>query len=281
MGNYRNKGSIGPTTQKVAQSYDSKTGYTTTYIHEGTASALADLKSNYEQQGCKVSYESIGEANDYYRLTVTFSAAEPSAVSPEEATTELSDEWTLEGNMLEKSIWTHPTLTAQLDLVIDRKIRTGLIKTLKRFADGDADTLDEYDTVAAILDDVNAIQFNVGYSALTTTVFESLMDELLKGVDAYEVSQWVLKRTIELPPACVTVINDAYTGRIFSTAGLAAFEALPASGLRFSLSSIAPTGYWLKRCPTANFKRNGNTTISYEYWHADSWSYFIYGALVA
>jgi hypothetical protein len=278
MSGYKNKGSIGPVQLKTEQSYDPNTLYTTVHKHRGTLAALETLRDEYIAAGVRVSMSPDDESNDYYTLTATYSASSAGSTTPASETSALADKWTLESNMLQKSLWTLPAVVTELNVLTDRADRAWLIKTLKLFIDGDDTILPAYPTVEDILDAASAGPPAVYLSA---TVFNDLVDLMTNGVDSYEVPQWVLKRTIELPPACTVIANDQYVNRIYSTTGMATVEGMPVSGLRFSLTSIAPVGYWLKRSPTVEYTRNGNTTITYEWWHVDSWALMIYGTAIA
>jgi hypothetical protein len=63
---------------------------------------------------------------------------------------------------------------------------------------------------------------------------------------------------------------------IYSASGLSAAESIP-STIVFTMLS----GYYLKRTPTITQQPNGRFQIVTEWWHADTWSETLYGAVVA
>jgi len=60
-------------------------------------------------------------------------------------------------------------------------------------------------------------------------------------------------------------------GKVYSTAALQSAENIPGT-IKFSL----PDGYWLKRTPTVDQYGTDKWQITQEYWHADSYSTFLY-----
>lgn len=152
--------------------------------------------------------------------------------------------WDLQGNDLEKDLFTHPEFEAmdsdQRELL--RKVRADAVNADRS----------EIDPTGAPADFLNLI---------------------LLGTQSYTISQYVLRATIAVPgtfnPAVpITALN---VGKVYEdNADLIVAEAIPA--LPFAL----PAGMWLKRTPVWTQQDGRRWQYVQEWWHATTWSARLY-----
>jgi len=184
---------------------------------------------------------------------------------------ELTTVWTLDGNDLEKSIWEHPKISRQLALITDPDKAITLRQMIEAFISGTTvvdDNEEEFKpTQAEILQFASDI--GVGFD---TFVLSEFLGALARGVEAFTVSQYVLRREIVVPR--YTNIRPAYSyvGQLLYTRTMASFENIP-DDLGFDL----PDGIWLKRTPTRTLVAIDKWQITQEWWHADDYDKFSYG----
>ena len=190
-------------------------------------------------------------------LAVTFDdlqdGDEPQAEASGEPVAD-NDTWTLQGNDFEKDIWSHP-------IVAD------LANTCP----------DEYDWLRKNL---TAVQKNGTFKDVLdaytgTTACDLKVKEIFKmfrdGVEAYSVSQYVLRRSRVIKSKAAGELSVDNVGEQFTLTQLRAVEGVPAT-LVFALPA---DGAWIKRTPTVNYDGN-KISVENEYWHADSWHETLY-----
>jgi hypothetical protein len=235
-------------------SWNPRTGYQQVVLYTGTQSELDSIASVAKANN--YSHRYVPDASGgYSTLEVTYGAAETQ--DPTEA---LADEWSLLGNDLEKSIFEHPSVTSEQDGWTSEQ-KLNFKSAVEAASRGDSATT--VDMLEELPD--GAVQ-----------LAESVYEELAKGVEAFPVSQYVLRRSITI--ASNSTLQPALdnVGKVYSTSGLSASEGVPAT-LKFSL----PDGFWLKRTPSVEPSGVDKWVITQEYWHADEYSTFLYGEPVA
>lgn len=166
------------------------------------------------------------------------------------------DSWTLNGNDYEKDIWSHPAIAA---LATNAKNDYDWLRKNLPAAQKNGtwqDVLDVWDTA-----------FSWDDSAATKSIFKMFRD----GIEAYSVSQFVLRRSRSIKSRAQGTVSVSNVGRQFTLTQLQTIEGLPAT-LRFATPS---TGTWIKRTPTVNFDAN-KLTVENEYWHAGDWHPTLY-----
>ena len=164
------------------------------------------------------------------------------------ADTEITTTWTVAGNDIEKDIESHPNWST-LD-VLSRE-------NLRDFKNGSKKEGD----VQLMGGDTHAPGFNALIKAGTTS---------------YTISQIVIQRTMTVAPSYAGAVAMTNVNRIYSKAGLVEAEAIPGT-IVFTMLD----GQYLKRTPTITQQPNGRFQITNEWWHADTWSTTLYGAVVA
>jgi len=265
--NYR--GQSGPVEIPSLRSWDPRTGWTITRRWRGTPSTVAVLEAQLRTAGLRTSLEP-SEDNAYATLSAQYGAEES-----QPPTEPLSDTWALVGNDLEKSLWNHPRILAELlripDADLDKQQEIALVRAevdaLIRaeqevtHADGSIYTL----TIQHIL------LVHIANLGLDAQVFRGLISALVRGEEAFTVSQWVLRHTLVIAANSSIKPSLANVGRVYPTDQLRAVEAIP-NTIRFDL----PLGVWLKRTPTIEQTSADKWTITQEFWHAEQYDPFIY-----
>ena len=270
---YKNIGSTTAQLLKAEQSYDPKQGWKTTLRYRGIASALTSLADSLAYAGASIRIDPESDSHNYFVLSATFGVSEYGSTTPPEDTdlTPLSDNWELEGNDLEKSVWELPTIKDQL-AIMHAATGEGIngFQLLTEFRK------DVNDLVNGTMEDPGAdpnaiIPVGIG---LNTALLAQWIKELCMGVESFIVSQWVLRRTREIAPNCRIKPSMTNVMRVFTTAQLGKVNSIP-SVIKFDL----PSGYWLKKSPRVTGPSDdGNWTITEEWWHSDSYSSLLYSA---
>ena len=189
----------------------------------------------------------------------------------------LADTWTLAGNDLEQSIWEHPKIQSQWARLATvmypfNDAVASQVQTLRRY-------IEEYvrgeRTVivnnAVLPIDLTIIESLVTMLGMDASVFRALIMSMSLGVEAYTVSQWVLRHTLIISSRSSIRPSLFNVGKVFTTHHLRAVERIPTT-IMFDL----PDGWWLKRTPTAEQTSADKFTISQEWWHADTYDPFVY-----
>lgn len=232
-------------------SWNPRTGYQQIVVYTGTPAQIEAAASTAIGNGYSVRY--VPDSNGTYStLEVTYGAAET-----QDPATPLSDEWSLVGNDLEKSIFEHPSVVAGQDgwSASDKLRFRSLAEAFSR---------GEYTSIDDLVDFTNRVS---GSYAL----FDSVIAELAKGVEAYTVSQFVLRHSVVITSNSTIKPALDNVGKVYTTSALESAENIPAT-LKFNL----PDGVWLKRTPTVEQYGSDKWTVTQEYWHADSYSTFLY-----
>lgn len=209
-------------------------------VWEGTRDAINGIVSTLSSDQ---TYTIDDSDSPLYRLTVR---------TPDDDTLTSSSEvvntWELLGNDIQKDLYEHPKSLAVTESDL-RKIRDAIANPgdTPPTLTGDADTLYKL---------------------------------LLKGTNAYVVSQYVLRKTQTVSSRFQTLVAFANIEKIHTTAQVISAEAVP-STLIFSISQIpipaSQTGYqwgWLKKTPTVS-QLGTKFQITQEYW-LEQWSTYIY-----
>jgi len=179
---------------------------------------------------------------------------EPAAESSGEPYAD-NDQWSLQGNDYEKDIWSHPSVSA-----------------LATTAKGDYDWLrknlppiQKNGTWQDILDVWDS------YTWVDSVTTKNLFKMFRDGVEAYSVSQYVLRRSRTIRNAAQGTVSVGHVGYQFTISDLQSHEGLPGT-LKFAMPS---GGTWIKRTPSVTFDGN-KISVENEFWHADDWNTLLY-----
>jgi hypothetical protein len=225
----------------------------------------------YESQARTLKYRySTSWDGGYKVLSVEFPESEDNDPS-----TPLSEKWECDSNFLQKDIWTHPTVHAELS-----KIGFG-IQTVRQYfkkdfenyvagnPHGETESGTEYDIIWSgnTAHSLTAVMQQYGASV---DVFEQLYDDLTRGVNAYYIVQYVVRHTRVTNRSSSIKGARANVGRMYTAAWLT--QQLP-EDVKFE---VPETGFWAKQKPNVQEIERGKWEIVQEYWHADDYSRLIY-----
>lgn len=180
----------------------------------------------------------------------------------------LTDEWSLVGNDLEKSIFNHSKVEVlragggQTNQAWDSTKSAAFRKACEEVASG------------STTDDIETVLFEK-YSAWSQNEIDTageIVNELARGTEAFTVSQFVLKRTTIVPQRTDLKKSVEGAGLVYTTEQLQSAESVVPETLKF----ILPAGFWLKRTPTVTQEGRDKWRFEQEWWHADDYSEFLY-----
>ena len=214
------------TTVVRATIWDPREGYRYVDRQQGSPTAMEAAFSAAQAAGyrCRIDRDHAG---GYATLEIEVGR------DPAGSTAELSNEWYLLGNDLEKSLFEHPKIQAFFTNAATPQQRAtyrsdveAVVKGTKTFAEV-AEYLTEPDK------DVTA----------------DLVDELSRGSETYVVSQFVLRNTVVLAENYAGTVNIANVNEVYPNwSALASAELTLSLPLIPAIASLA--GEWLKKTPT-------------------------------
>lgn len=240
----------------------------------GTPTEIAAAKASLRTAGIRYQVEPTDDGG--YQVIGAYYGAEDTQPPGEP----LSDQWTLDGNDIEKSLWELPAVRAELDKILITNYRDPIQLALMAGLHELRPMMEAYARGEQKWTQPNGteVDLTVGYIygfvmtiGLDPAVLMPLLLSLTKGVESYTVSQWVLKHTLVIAANSTIKPSKTNIGKMYATASLIEAESIP-NTLRFDL----PDGYWLKRTPTVDQTAADKWTISQEWWHADAYDPFIY-----
>jgi hypothetical protein len=239
------KGNVSVIEQDAEIEWSSTTGFRATRKFRGLKSDILGMVPSMRQAGFSFR---ITPDEDGPMSECVMTAPDAQDGADASAETEITTIWTVAGNDIEKDLESHPLW---IDLAVSSR------ENLRNFKNG---TIKEGDVVLAE-DDDDAEGFALLIKAGTTS---------------YTLSQIVVQRTMTVAPGYDGANAMTNVNRIYSKAGLTTAESIPGT-IVFSLLA----GYYLKRTPTITQQPNGRYQINNEWWHADTWSTLLYGAVIA
>ena len=282
MDNPIHKGSNPPFPFPDAYQYSAKTGQRT----ESSRTVLATQVGAFLQQLRDSGWDYEARARigtPYYHVEWV----------PRDDAAEIVTTWELAGNEAEKSIWELPKVKAEfiklssatsssepffqqqafLQRVVNGKV-TGeaAVPAWKKDAAGNVDmvpiaTTDEFRDAIHFV----SLQVSTNQNYLSTAVFEGLAASLSRGVEAFPVSHYVIRRTRQLSANSTIQIAVATANWIFTRDQFIELEK-PS----FALLASLPVGYYQRKTPTMQQQRDGTWLVNEEWWHATDFDHFIY-----
>lgn len=229
------------------------TGNFTTRTWEGPTSTLASFLLNQLPKGSLISYE-----KEFNGITAKV-VAEYQAPQPGNGlgqTTEpglIERYWELDGNDLELSLWRKPDVVAQLDGLSQSEIALvrGRIEGLV------AGTATE----------------SVPYSGNEPLYL--LEKALSRGIESFEVSQYVLRRTETVYRNTNLYPNYEKIGYQFTYPAIIAAEPSLVTDNLIKAAKLEKV-IWVKRTPKVRRSAKNIWEITLEYWGADQWNEWLH-----
>jgi hypothetical protein len=250
--------------------WDPRSGWKLSRRWRGLVAPVLQLREQLRSLGVSVQYE-LEENCSYATVEATYGAEDG-----QPADQPLSDQWTLAGNDLEKSLWELPAVRAEFNKIPedDSKPRALAVirKNVESLASGELTVVDEFGVEATGTDATSVFLLMIAQLGLDPTVFSKLVSSRAAGVESYTVSQWVLRRTTIIASNSTIKPSLSNIGKLLTTSYLTQIEEIPTT-IRFDLP---PNGYWLKRTPTFEQTAADKWQITQEWWHADDYDKFIY-----
>jgi hypothetical protein len=257
--------------------WDPRTGSSYQRRWQGTPTAVAAQAAALQAAGIKYQIEEPHGEGSYQIVTGYYNADEA-----QPAGEAIADNWDLDGEDLEKTLWEHPKTVAIFEAI------TAFNSGTPELASRDRAYLRSWCEAAARNDPDPPLGYGgsdpatepgiitkaafIGVTSPTNVAnLKLLIRDLAAGTEAWSISRYVLRHTLTVPWG--STIRPAYTnvGKMMTTSSLIATE----HPSLFLLDDL-PAGYWLKRTPKVTQSGPGRWNIIQEWWHADAFSPFIY-----
>jgi hypothetical protein len=187
--------------------------------------------------------------------------------------------WELDGNDLEKTLWSHPKVITELDKVAwgtdpTTKVlkMANLRNAIESLVRGETNYTDSSGAVVVItMDAIHAILTALSAS-ITQSVFDDMIISMCRGAEVWPIGQYVLRHTLIIARSSATTIAYTDVGKMFSSANLVLWE----TDIPTSILASIPAGYWLKRTPTLKQINSLKLSLVQEWWHSDDYDSFLY-----
>jgi hypothetical protein len=163
----------------------------------------------------------------------------------------IEDSWGLDGNDLEKTLWEHP------------KVQSILLEM-------------SYEEIFNLRQFVDEMLTNGVFASHPEADINELIQRLVTGVDAFPVSQYVLRHTRVVTRQSVLAPNYANVLQIHSYSQLIAAEPTLASANLVDAAELETGWSWLKKTPTVRPVSRGLWELEQEYWGANYWDEWIF-----
>ena len=259
-------GSIGPIELPAIQGWDPRTGGSITRRFKGDQTLIAALALTHKRAGARIEL-TPPEEGGFSELRATYGAADT-----QPPTEPLADIWTLLGNDLEKDLWTHPKIRAEIAKADNPQDVATVRGEIEMLIKGDQEVTHSDGQVYALeFPHIWTYHISTLGTGMVEDTWKQFVGALSRGETSYVVSQWVLRHSLVV--AANTVIKPALTNidKIFSNAALVASENIPGT-IKFDL----PTGQWLKKAPTVEQESADKWRITQEWWYAEEWDSWVY-----
>jgi hypothetical protein len=195
------------------------------------------------------------------------------------AATPVLTDWTLEPVQFSKSIWQHPAVLTELNILgrdePGLKARQTVRNAVDALVRGDTTFPDYTDKENKRTVPLSSVVF-LDYCSkigLSRTVMASFLSDQLEGVTSYTPDSWTLRRTRRVPSASSFSESSVNVGRCLLPSSLSS-EGFTASQLRVDLPA---GGYWLKLAPSDRPIGDGNREVVTDFVWTEKFSFFLYG----
>lgn len=235
--------------------WDPRDGYRYVDRYTGTEAAMETAFASAQTAGyrCRIDRDPNG---GYATLEIEVGR------DPSGGTDELSNEWSLVGNDLEKELMDHPDVL----LAIQDYYGVGATpadkiefrRTIDRIVSGEAASS-------------TATTFAEQFTGTHKTTVDNLISSLAMRQESYILSQFVLRNTIVVPSNWTGAIDVSNINKVYTHTDLLAAESV-SSVLVTSINTLG--GQWLKKTPTYEPAGRDKWRCDREWWHADVWSSF-------
>lgn len=235
--------------------WDPRDGYRYVDRYTGTDAAMTSAFNAAQASGyrCRIDRDPNG---GYSTLEIEVGR------DPAGGTDELSNEWSLPGNDLEKELMDHPDVLLAIQNYYGASAtpadKIEFRRTIDRIISGEAAS-------------GTATTFAEQFTGTHKTTVENLISSLAMRQETYIISQFVLRNTIVVPTNWTGAIDVSNVNKVYTYSELLAAETVDPV-LVTSINSLQ--GQWLKKTPTYEPAGRDKWRIDREWWHADVWSRF-------
>lgn len=264
-------GQTTPVSKGASPRWDAVSGWSSEEIYEGTRDALQTLADDLLAAGGLQSLRFDPIGGPLWRLVVQYPARDGStATAPTSPNDLITSTWSFPRNDLQRSLWEHPDIEAQL-LRVSLTNRAKWRADVEAWARGESSATDPstgstYDLNGDALISVGAA---LGMDADVLTAF---LGDLASGVESYVISRQVLRLVKAGPTASDLALANLNPNRVYTRAALIA-EVNPPAWVQAKLQD----GFWFKH--VSEEEQQGNRLqITQEWEHAGArYSVFAYG----
>lgn len=231
------------------QGWRQATGDFTTRVWEGPHSSVASFLINQLPKTGLISYEKelTGITT---KVTAEYQTAQPGSGAQVEPGL-IERYWELDGNDLELSLWRKPDVVAELD---------GLDVTAVAYIRSQVEKV-----VSGAAPDTGA----------PNKTREYLIRAFASGIESWEASQFVLRKTETVYRNTTISPNYKKTNYQFSYAALIAAEPSLASDNLIKAAELEKV-MWVKRTPKVRRSAKNIWEVTLEYWGADAWNEWLH-----
>lgn len=244
---YRGQGQVAAVRSTI---WDPRDGYKYVDRQTGTLTAMESAFSAAQSAGyrCRIDRNPDG---GYAAVEIEVGR------DPTGGTDELTNEWFLLGNDLEKNLFDHPNT---------RHALTDLYTTYTA-----QNLVDFRRDVQAVLDgDKLAAEVITAFPEGGAMIWvEDLINALALGEETYFVSQFVLRNVVTVPSNWTGSIDVTHINEVYTASQLGSAESIAAV---LSTAVTAIGGQWLKKTPSFEQAGRDKWRCEREWWHADVWS---------
>lgn len=257
------------------RSWSRRNGWQITYRSLGTQAEVEARAIVHKAAGASIEIEPPGEGAAEWMVKGTY-GADPDT-SPDEP---IFDDWELDGNTLEKSVWEMPSVAAEFEKIRDdvgggvtrAQASAFLRRLITAFIRGDDEIKgmsgNEFElTYEFVLESLETI-------GLARAPFDDLIYLLSKGHETFPLPQFVLRRTRKYPDGTNFKGDYALVFKALTLSTLRTQEEIPET----LLFNLPEGGIWVKQTPTMKRSSSTQWTFTEEWWHADFAEPRIYGA---
>jgi hypothetical protein len=231
--------------------FDPRTGVKITQRFRGTPGPMAALVQGFRNSKSRYMQTQAPNGGHWYAEAYLGAEATQPANQP------LADLWDLDGNDIERTLWSHPKTQSMMASFYKNGAPspTGI-----KFANN----------LQAVIDGTLSID-NFPFYPTDPTYVLPFLDAMLNGQDAYYSSEWVLRRRLVIGLNSTIRPSQANINKVFpTTESLQTLEEVP--NLPFDL----PEGMWLKKSPHFQQIDADKWQILQEWWWGLEYSEYSY-----
>lgn len=242
---------------------------------------IPDWEAYLIEIGAEYEMDAIGNSTFFWVTWRTPEANDAALSASGTNQVELNTTWSIEPIELSKDLWEHPLMIAQFALLSgESAIETRNIMRLRveAFSRGESTIPNPSQDGESFTSTYTGIVASAEKLGMSKSVWSLYLDAISHKTTSFNLSSWSLKRRMVLPSGSDIKADLDNVNQLFTQSGmrtdLERHVAIP-NTVRFILPS---NGYWLKKCPTVSQNTQGSWEINQEWWWAEQYLPFIYGA---